>query len=360
MIRVNFKGINTVTKRLANAKIQLYYYHRATGTRLEGEPGSSEFVQSYAAAERKLIAGDEGTIAELIRGYSVSPEFSKLADSTRREYRRMLRAIETKFGDMPLDAAEDRRARGEFLEWRDRIAKRGEREADNKLSVLSAVLSWGLERGKLTQNVVRGFKRLYHADRSEKIWLSEHIQAFMGIANPELQAALILALHTGQRQGDLLRLSWADYDGMRLALRQRKTGVRLEIPCTAALKRMLENMPRRSPLILTTPTGRGWTEYHFRHSWAAAAKKAAIKGLHFHDLRGTAVTMLSEAGCTPQEIAAITGHSLKYVGQILDKYLARTRPLAEQAIFKFENAEGTKFANRLQTGAFLKTKGGLK
>lgn len=360
MVRVNVKGINTVTKRLADGTISRYYYHRATGTRLEGEPGSTEFLQNFAEAERKLIVHDQGTISELIRGYSVSPEFSKLADSTRREYRRMLRAIETDFGGMPLEAADDPRARGEFLEWRDKVAERGAREADNQMSILSAVLSWGVERGKVSQNVVRGFKRLYHADRSDKIWLQEHIQAFMEVANLELQAALILALHTGQRQGDMLRLSWADYDGMRLAFRQRKTGVHVEIPCTTALKRMLDGLQRRSPLILTTPTGRGWTPYHFRHRWADTAKKAGIEGLHFHDLRGTAITMLSEAGCTPQEIAAITGHSLKYVGQILDKYLARTRPLAEQAIFKFENAERTKFANRLQTGAFPKAKGGRK
>ena len=38
--------------------------------------------------------------------------------------------------------------------------------------------------------------------------------------------------------------------------------------------------------------------------------------LHFHDLRGTAVTLLSEAGCTPQQIATITGHSLKTVHSV--------------------------------------------
>ena len=73
--------------------------------------------------------------------------------------------------------------------------------------------------------------------------------------------------------------------------------------------------------------------------------------LHFHDLRGTAVTLLSEAGCTPQQIATITGHSLKTVHRILERYLARTRGLAEQAIFNFENSPRTKFANQLQTGS---------
>ncbi|WP_456840655.1 hypothetical protein [Bradyrhizobium sp. USDA 4486] len=71
--------------------------------------------------------------------------------------------------------------------------------------------------------------------------------------------------------------------------------------------------------------------------------------LHFDDLRGTAVTLLSDAGCTPQQIATITGHSLKTVHRILERYLARTRGLAEQAIFNFENSPRIKFANQLQT-----------
>ncbi len=59
--------------------------------------------------------------------------------------------------------------------------------------------------------------------------------------------------------------------------------------------------------------------------------------------------MLAEAGCMTHEIAAITGHMLQHVEAILEKYLSRTRHLAEAAIAKFENATRTEFANRLQT-----------
>jgi len=52
---------------------------------------------------------------------------------------------------------------------------------------------------------------------------------------------------------------------------------------------------------------------------------------------------------------AITGHSLKTVHRILERYLARTRELAEQAIFNFENSSRTKFANQLQTGTDANT-----
>ncbi len=99
---------------------------------------------------------------------------------------------------------------------------------------------------------------------------------------------------------------------------------------------------------------------YFARLWDDAMRKAGLQSvllpgsddpveLHFHDLRGTAVTLLSEANCTPQQIATITGHSLKTVHRILERYLARTRGLAEQAILNFQNSPRTKFANQLQT-----------
>ena len=42
-------------------------------------------------------------------------------------------------------------------------------------------------------------------------------------------APLRLALWTGQRQGDLLRLPWSAYDGITVRLRQSKTGRRVAI-----------------------------------------------------------------------------------------------------------------------------------
>src|SRR5262245_13672 len=95
-------------------------------------------------------------------------------------------------------------------------------------------------------------------------------------------------------------------------------------------------MKRVSPVVLTNAREQPWGENAFRKAWALATKKAGIEGLTFHDLRGTAVTRLSEADCTPQEIATITGHSLGEVQVIIDKYLARTDKLAVAAIAKLE------------------------
>ena len=371
MVRADYPGIFATYKRLKDGSKRTYWYHRATGARLAGVPGEREFIVSYAEAERTLKARHSGdTFNGLVREFTASPEFeTKLSAGTQREYKRMLAKAEPEFGDLPREALNDPGVRRDLLGWRARVARSsGEREADNRLSVISAMLSWAQENGRVSANHIRGFKRLYHADRAEIVWLPEHVTAFMAVAPLELQRALIIALHTGQRQGDILRLPWSAYDGRAIVLRQGKSarGGRLAplvtVPCTAALRRMLDAMERTSPLVLTTRTGKPLQKRYFSRLWeqttqAAGLEQITLPGLatpvrlHFHDLRGTAVTMLSEAGCSPQQIAAITGHSLKTVTVILDRYLARTRALADQAIAAWERSPRTEFANRLQTAA---------
>jgi hypothetical protein len=69
--------------------------------------------------------------------------------------------------------------------------------------------------------------------------------------------------------------------------------------------------------------------------------QSGLDDLHFHDLRGTAVTRLALAGCTVPQIAAITGHSLRDVEEILDThYLGGKAELAEAAIIKLAAAYG--------------------
>lgn len=72
---------------------------------------------------------------------------------------------------------------------------------------------------------------------------------------------------------------------------------------------MLDAIDRTAAVILTTKTNLRWKARYFKAQWETASKAAGITNLHFHDIRGTAITMLAEAGCTAPQIAAITGHS---------------------------------------------------
>ncbi len=336
MVRLHLTGINTARKRLADGSIKKYYYHRGTGKPITGKPGTPEFVASYAEAAQRAPT-DVGTFSSLVTGFIASPEFQKLAEKTRKDYRRYLDALRDEFGSLPIDALSDRRIRQDFFDWRDQYADKP-RTADYAWSILRRVLSWAYDRGKIDINHAIKPGWLYDSDRSDLIWLPEHVTAFCKVAPDELKLALILAIYTGQRQGDLLKMTWGQYDGHWINHRQSKGKKRVSVPIHRDLKKVLDNVPRRSTLILTTPTGLPWKSDWFRNRWRDASKAAGIKDLHFHDLRGTAVTMLAEAGCSNAEIAAITGHSMQHVETILTKYVSLTKDLAQSAMAKLENA----------------------
>lgn len=344
-MRNPFKGLNRVPKRMADGSTKTYFYAWKAGPRVQGEFGSPEFHASYAEAWASRLRARTDTLQHVFDEFRTSPDFSALAPRTQKDYSKHLLALEREFGDMPLVALEDRRARGEIHSWRDRLATKSRRQADYAFAILARTLSWAKNRGMVTVNPCERGGRVYRPERSGQVWTFEQETAFIAAAPKHVSAALTLALWTGQRQGDLLRLRWRDYRDGVIRLKQSKTGMRVEIPVAPALQDVLERI-RPAGLsshpdgdgdqtILRTERGTPWTEGGFRASWRKACIRAGIAGLSFHDLRGTAVTRLAQAGCSVPEIATITGHSLKDVGSIIDRYyLSRDRTLADSAIQK--------------------------
>jgi integrase len=338
MVRVRLRGVNCATKTLADGTVRTYWYAWRGGPSLHGEPGTPEFIASYNEAVAAKAATPQGVILSILQGYQASEDFRGLADSTRRSYVPLIRRVEKEFDDFPLSALTDRRTRGVFMAWRDKIAAvSGRRQADYAWSVLARVLSWALDRGIVAANPCTHGGRLYRGSRAEKIWTAADEATFLERAPAHLRLALLLALWTGQRQGDLLRLPWSAYDGAHIRLRQSKTGRRVQIRVGAPLKLALDSAPRRSTIMLTTSDGKPWTSDGFRASWRKASAAAGIVGVTFNDLRGTAVTRLALAEASEAEIATVTGHSLRDVRSILDAhYLARDPALGDNAIAKLE------------------------
>jgi integrase len=340
MNRRKLPGVAIATKRLADGSRRVYYYAWRGGPLLKApdgtplEPGDPRFHVAYAAAHAERKEPVAGTLFSLIAAYRSSTEFTKRAEKTRKDYARYLRMIEEEFGTMPLTVVQDPRARGKFKQWRDSMADRP-RVADYAWTVLARVLAVAKDNGTITTNVCERGGRLYEADRAELIWTANHIERFCAVASPELQFALVLALWTGQRQGDLIRATWPQYDGSHIRLRQSKGGKRVVIPVGPVLKDALDPRRHADGTILRNTFGGSWTSDGFRTSWGKACIKADITDLHYHDLRGTAVTRLALAGCTVPEIASITGHSPRNVEAILEAhYLGGRVELAENAIVK--------------------------
>jgi integrase len=341
-VRLRLKGIASATKKLADGSVRKYYYAWRGGPLLAGKPGSPEFLASYnvAVAERvKKPAPPAATVKDLIDKFKASTDFTGKSEDTRRNYNLYLALIEAKFGTMPIAALEDPRCRGDFKEWRDSFSAKP-RKADYIWQTLARVFSHAKDNGRIKTNPCERGGRLYSSDRAEKVWSDAQLDTVLKVAPKHMILPIVLAEWTGQREGDLLDLPWAAYDGKYIRLKQNKTGRRVEIPVGAPLKAILDGMTRTDGTILLTHRGkRKWTSDGFRSSWDKLMERAGMADvdLHFHDLRGTAVTRLAVAGCTIPEIAAITGHSPDEAAKILDAhYLGRDKRLADGAIEKLE------------------------
>ena len=339
-MRVPLKGVNRVSKLLANGQRVTYYYAWKGGPRLPGKPGDDEFSQAYHEAVKSRARPVSDTLQAVITAYQDSPAYLDLAPRTQADYVRNIRAIEKEYGTLPLEALPDPATRGDMLAWRDSMAKKSRRQADYVFATLARILAWAKDRGKVLVNPCEKPGKVYRSHRAESVWSAEAEAALGEVAPDRIWQAYMLAVWTGQRQGDLLRLTWRAYDGASIRLRQGKTGKRVTIPVGAPLKTMLDAMQRRAVTILTTAEGTSWTSDGFRTTWRKACVAAGLiapklRGPTFHDIRGTAVTRLALAGCTVPEIATITGHSLRDVEIILDAhYLSRDGGLAESAMKK--------------------------
>jgi integrase len=320
--------------------MQSYWYAWKGGPRLRGGPGSPEFIASYNESVSRKLTPQTGVLSAVLERFKLSEAFGELASRTKADYLQKIRLIEKEFGTFPLAALTDNRSREVFRAWRYELAKASRRQADYAFAVLSLILAWALDNGLVDANPCTRMGRLYGSNRADKIWTEADESNFNARAPEHMHLPLLIAIWTGQRQGDLLALRWWAYDGTYLRLTQsksvskkrRKRPVRLAILVGAPLKAALDAAKvGKSPEdhILLNSEGKPWTADGFRSSWRKACAAAGVTGLTFHDLRGTAVTRLAIAGCTEPEIASITGHTLVDVRSILDAYLHRDQALAE-------------------------------
>jgi integrase len=335
-MRVRLRGINSRRKKLADGTYKTYYWAWKGGPPLRGEPGTPEFIASYNAAVAAKATSPTGTLLALLFQFQDSAEFQfGISPRTRRDYIKQIKRIERKFSDFPIKALDDPRATSVFLEWRDELAKTSLRQADYAYGTLSRILSWAVKRRKIATNACANGGKLYQGTRVDKIWGDEDVERFLRTAPPNLRLAMVLAVNTGQRQGDLLRLPWSAYDGTTIKMRQGKTGAYVTIPVSDALKTALDAAPRKSPIILVNSDNKPWSESGFQGAWGKATMRGGIRGLTFHDLRGTAVVTLARAGCNEVEIYSITGHKPGDVQAILTAhYLPRDAEVASNAIAK--------------------------
>jgi integrase len=227
--------------------------------------------------------------------------------------------------------------------------------ANGVIAVARAMLSHSTRIGWRADNPARELGLESVAPR-QVFWLPAEVSAIVAAADaigePSVGDGVITALHSGQRLSDVLVLPDRIFDQKRIRLSQAKMksrgGALIDAPMTPALmQRVAEIRARKREmgitridcLILREDSGGAHDKYSFNKAFRRARDAAAetcpsVAEKRFQDLRDTAVTRLALAGCSMAEIAAITGHSLESITQIIKHYLVLQPEMADAAIAK--------------------------
>ena len=97
-MRVRLRGINSITKRLADGTKRTYWYAWKGGPPLRGEPGSPEFVADYNAAVARKVTPPSGKLLCAVARFPDRAMSSPAArTATRSDYIEKIKIIEREF-----------------------------------------------------------------------------------------------------------------------------------------------------------------------------------------------------------------------------------------------------------------------
>ena len=203
-----------------------------------------------------------------------------------------------------------------------------------------AVKEWGwLEDNPLLKvskpNEPRGRVRFLSDDERDRL-----LAACRESPNPWLYTAVVVALSTGMRKGELMGLTWADVNlnSGRIVLHQTKNGERRVVPLAGPALHLLREHGKvgRLDTELLFPGARKDSPIDLRAPWETALKKAGIEDFRWHDLRHSTASYLAMGGASLAEIAEVLGHkTLQMVKRYAHLSEAHTQAVMERMTARF-------------------------
>ena len=116
--------------------------------------------------------------------------------------------------------------------------------------------------------------------------------------------AILTALTTGMRQGEILKLRWddVDFDRNQITVRDTKNGTNRVIVLSSVLRDVLVNAPQtHETLFNITASG-------LQQAFSKLTTRLQINNLRFHDLRHEAISSFFEMGLSVPEVQLMSGH----------------------------------------------------
>jgi integrase len=328
-----------------------------------------EARRAAKAAGKRLARVQPGrahhiTIEELFDAFFASPRMKGesvtegrrnqkgVSAATIRDYKQKREAL-TKFDPLFAGSPVEAIRRAHVYDVFERMwEKHGLATARGAVRVLSAAITWGMNRGRVKLEANPCMKlNMQTPDARVRCGLPAEIRALVTAADDlgwrEIGDSIVMGVWTGQRQKDRLELQDAGLVDGRRVFRQSKTKAIVEIAPAPELEARLaaarlrrKDWPvQRMNVIVNERTRLPFVPDTYRHAFAevrahAAKTMASVADLRDQDLRDTAVTWLARAGCTLPEICKITGHAMASATQVLEHYLSQHRELGDNAIEK--------------------------
>lgn len=301
------------TKRVAEQALAVRRAEIAQGKfniqAVKRSPTLDEFAKAYLAwAQVNLRTGSTfharrlKPLLQAFGTYRLNAITTSLIERYKQERAKDFRAHPTRRGKMnPLP---DERPR-------ERISPG---TVNRELSVLSGILTKAMEWGKLATHPIRGgkVKKLPGERTCDRILTDEEESALLKASAPEIRDAIILALETGMRLGEICCLTPATVNLARgeIYLPKTKNAKARRLPLTPAARAVLhlrtQGRPPAEPIF---PVGKGKRPWRLDTAFGRAWTKAGIGHLRFHDLRHTYASRLITGGADLATVRDLLGHS---------------------------------------------------
>ena len=186
-----------------------------------------------------------------------------------------------------------------------------------ELSILSsaintAIIDWGIP---IPSNPVAMTRIPKYDDSRDRRLKDGEEEKLLAIAKPVYRRAIIIAVETAIRRGELLniRKSHINFDKQTLHIPETKTDTPRTIPLsTRAIKALRDQIKSISDANVVQmerdPKLFSMSSPMFRHEIHKYRVKLDMEDWRFHDLRHEATSRLFERGLNVMEVALVTGH----------------------------------------------------
>lgn len=282
---------------------------------LHGTYGSREWVAEWSAwANGKVEIGSErtlpGSVSEALVSYYAGETFGDLSANTQKAYRAMLERFRAKNGGRLLSAM----TADEITLMRNKLKP----EPSNMLlRCLRSLVRHSMDARPrlLDKDPTLGMKKRKNTKaRKDGIytWTVDDVAKYE-TRHPfgsKARLALDLLLYTAQRKSDVVTFGRQHEreGGAVLKFRQKKTGEDLELPIVGPLRASIDATETGDMAYLVTGQGKPFSAAGFGNWFRDRCNEAGLPYCSSHGLRKATATRLADAGKTPHEIMAITGH----------------------------------------------------